>query len=422
MKKLLSYALCAAAVCLASCSQDETLEQVPQSSDVISFRASLPADRMQSRADANVKRYVMQVCKGDGSWVDVNLTDESADAPVINGTGEFTIDGKAAGLEEGVTYTALFWADYDDPSTANADAVYSTSYLSWVTVNAGKTMTMAYQGKKDFVYGEAVADQSVVLTRAVAQVNLIQKTECTVADGDKIQVSYKPLKAFNVKDTKADDLAGEAVTTEISLTAGDVAANAGLGHFYTFASPESAQLTDFIFTYTGKDPIQVASVPLRANYQINITGDYCSTNTQTDYTFNVTTDDVWSGNEDVNAPDAESGEQGGEEQPSTDTTAPEVEVTVTSDGLTVNYSITATDETTLAGGWMEVKLSTAEWVQVENQYSWIDFGADAGTTQTVTGSFTVPAAGTYYLEYKVRDGVEDSSHEVYANQSVIVTE
>ena len=198
MKKFLSYAICAAAVCLASCSQDETLKQVPQSANLISFRASLPEDMMQSRADVNVKRYVMQVCKNDGSWVDVNLTDESADAPVINGNGEFIIDGKAVGLEEGVTYTALFWADYDDPATANVDAVYSTSYLNWVTVNAGKTMTMAYQGKKDFVYGEAAEEQSVVLTRAVAQVNLIQEIECTVAEGDKIQVAYKPFNAFNV--------------------------------------------------------------------------------------------------------------------------------------------------------------------------------------------------------------------------------
>lgn len=420
MKKLLSYAICAAAVCLASCSQDETLEQAPQSSNLISFRASLPEDRMQSRADANVKRYVMQLMNSDGGWVDVNLTDESADAPIVNGDGNFVIDGAALNLQEGAAYTALFWADYDDPTTANADAVYSTSYLNWVTVNAGKTMTMAYQGKKDFVYGEAAEEQSVVLTRAVAQVNLIQKTECAVAEEDKIQVSYKPFNAFNVKDAKADGLAGEAAVIEISLTAGTLTANAELGHFYTFASPETSQLTDFTFTYTGKEPVQVASVPLRANYQINITGNYGGASTQTDYTFKVTTDDAWSGNEDMNASDEgteEEGGEGGEEQPSADAVKPTFgECSATADGTTITYSIVVNDETSLAGGRIEIHLKDNAWTQIGETVT-VDFDAEAGTAQTVTGSFTAPSAGTYIVDWTAWDA---AGNEEYKNITDIV--
>ena len=55
MKKHL-YAICAAFLCLASCSQDETLEQVAnsQSANLITFSTTLPTDGPMTRANADM--------------------------------------------------------------------------------------------------------------------------------------------------------------------------------------------------------------------------------------------------------------------------------------------------------------------------------------------------------------------------------
>lgn len=80
MKKHL-YAICAAFLCLASCSQDETLEQVAnsQSANLITFSTTLPTDGPMTRANAGVKRYVMQLYKGNSGQEKVDMTpgDES---------------------------------------------------------------------------------------------------------------------------------------------------------------------------------------------------------------------------------------------------------------------------------------------------------------------------------------------------------
>ena len=440
MKRFLSYAMCAAAVCLAACSQDETFEQVNADSHVISFRASLPQDAMMTKADANVGRYIMQVVKPDGGWLDFDSSEETTLERQINDTGEFQIDGDALSMEIGGTYTALFWADYDTPTTASADAVYSADWLNWVSWNKSKPMTMAYCGKLDFVYGDDVTTD-IVLKRAVAQINLKQKTAHTPAAGDQITAAYSAYTVYDVRGTfpavGSDGSAAnpEDVTATVNVS-GELQAGATIGSILVFATPVADQstLTDFTFTYTGEEAIAVNDVPLRANYQTNINGDFVNGPTTTDYDFTVTTGDAWDGTIEGNegqggeTGEGEEGEQGGEEQPAEDTAAPTFgTVTVTSEGLTINYSITATDETTLAGGWMEIKL-TKDWEQVgdeekgDRQYRWVDFGADAGTSQTVTGTFTAPEAGTYRVEYKVRDSLkDDSSHEAYNSYEITVT-
>lgn len=439
MKRFLSYAMCAAAVCLAACSQDETFEQVNADSHMISFRASLPQDAMMTKADANVGRYIMQVVKPDGGWLDFDPSEETALERQVNATGEFQIDGDALSMEIGGTYTALFWADYDTPTTASADAVYSADWLNWVSWNKSKPMTMAYCGKLDFVYGND-ATTDIVLKRAVAQVNLKQTTEQTPAAGDQISAAYSAYTVYDVRGTfpavggDGNAVNPETVTATVNVPA-ELAADATIGSILVFATSAADQstMTNFTFTYTGKEAFPVNNVPLRANYQTNINGDFVNGPTTTDYEFTVTTGDAWDGTIEGNegqggTDEGEEGGQGGEEQPTEDTVAPTFgTVTVTADGLTINYSITANDETSLAGGWMEIKL-TKDWEQVgteeagDRQYRWVDFGADAGTTQTVTGTFTAPEAGTYRVEYKVRDSLkDDSSHEAYNSYEITVT-
>ena len=424
MKRFLSYALCATAVCLASCSQDETLERTTKPSDFISFNASLPEDAMQTRADAGVKRYIMQVYNGTDN-VDLAPADDQT-VSITNANGDFQINGASLGLEQGVTYTAVFWADYDATDVAKENTVYNTDYLSWVYLNDGKQMTMAYCGKLTFTYGEGKTDLDVTLKRAVAQVNLKQKTAYTANDDDKITVSYTGHKTYNVLTPGVADDATNAFTFDIAVEAGEKAEGSTLGSFVAFASNP----TEIKFKYNDGEEISVANVPLKENYQTNISGNYGSANI--DYNFSVTTDDAWGGaNENIDAdsdtPETGDDGEGGQDEPTTDTVAPTItSASITTDGLTVNYEITVADETTLAGGWLEIKLSDSNWQQVgegeTRQYRWVDFGDDAGTIQNVTGSFTAPSAGTYRVEYKVCDSVNEDSHQAYENKEVIVTE
>jgi hypothetical protein len=400
MKKKLFYALYTAAICLVSCSQEETLEQTSQFPNLISFCTSLPEGKMQTKAaDNNVKRYIMQIYK-DGGNIDLAPDDENT-VSITNATGEFELNGATYNLESGATYTAVFWADYDDVYTSNTETTYSVVYLNWVVLNEGKKMTMAYCGKQDFVYGEGESSMNVTLKRAVAQVNLKQKESYTAENGDKINVSYSGHKVYNALTPGA---AGDPsnLDVEIEVVPGVKDADTQLGSFLTFATPT---LTDFTFSYNEGENISVPNVPLKANYQINITGNFGEiSSATTDYDFTVTTDDAWYGQENV--------------VQDSDTTAPIFSnVSVTAEGLTINYSIPVTDETALATTG-EVRLKTSDWQQI-GETVYVTFEEGTTTTATMTGSFTVEAPGTYIVDYTVKD---KSGNEAYGNSSIEVIE
>ena len=430
MKRFLSYAMCAAAVCLAACSQDETFEQVNADSHVISFRASLPQDAMMTKADANVGRYIMQVVKPDGGWLDFDSSEETALERKVNATGEFQIDGDALSMEIGGTYTALFWADYDTPTTASADAVYSADWLNWVSWNKSKPMTMAYCGKLDFVYGDDVTTD-IVLKRAVAQINLKQKTAHTPTDGDQITAAYSAYTVYDVRGTfpavGGDGNAAnpEDVTATVNVS-GELQAGATIGSILVFATPVADQstLTDFTFTYTGKEAITVNDVPLRANYQTNINGDFVNGPTTTDYDFTVTTGDAWDGVIEGNegqggeTGEGEEGEQGGEE--TTDTTKPTFgDCSATATGATINYSIVVNDETSLNGGRIEIHLKDSSWTQVGETVT-VNFDDQTGTTKTITGSFTATTSGTYIVDWTAWDAAENEEYKNVTDIAVTV--
>ena len=281
MKRFFTYVLCAAGVVLASCSQDETFEQVNSNSNAISFHASLPQNGPMTKADASVKRYVMGLYKGTSGTEKVDLTpDDESSATISQTNGTFELDGEEYGLETGITYTAVFWADYND-------GAYNVNDLHWVALNSDKNVSMAYAGKKEFTYGEALADNSVILKRVVAQVNLNQKTAYTANEGDKITVSYTGNSVYDVMASgiASGDGGDRAFKLEIAVAAGDKAEGSTLGSFYAFASSE---LTTITFAYNDSEPISVSNVPLTANYQTGITGNYTQTNS--DYTFEVDTD------------------------------------------------------------------------------------------------------------------------------------
>lgn len=429
MKKMISYALFAAMAFFASCSQDETLEQATNAPGVLSFTTSLPNDGIQTKAaDANVGRYIMQLYteyEGEmtAQYLNPEGTDDTTQKLLVQDNGTFTIDGATINLTEGTTYTAVFWADYDTP--AAADPTYNANYLNCVQLNSGKEMTMAYCGTADFTYGSDMpATQSVTLKRAVAQVNLNQSVAFTAAEGDQLTATYTRYFAYDalntcVYPTSEGWQTNPSVTTTLSIAAGEKAANSTLGNILVFASADEAINTDFTFAYNGITVGNATQAPLQANYQTNINGNFstpASGNTST--TFEVATDDQWSGSNDSNLTPGEAG--GDEEEPATDTTAPVLgDAIVTTDGLTITYSIPVTHATSLANGWGKIQLYDESWANVIGE-EYPSFGADATTAYTMTGSFTVESAGTYHISYAAYLTNDIYAYDDY--QNITVTE
>lgn len=418
MKKIFTYALLAMAACMTSCSQNETLDQVNNTtvpSGVITFSAALPADDLQTRAaDEKVQRFVMQIYNAEDKGV-TDPNNISVNYTLVSADGNFTLDPTDAGMADG-TYTAVFWADYD--ATDAVDPVYNTSWLNWVTVNSGKTMTMAYQGKQEFTVGETstATPMNVTLKRAVAQVNLSQAEAFTAVDGDYIGVTYKTAQAFNVL---TGEISTETIDASVSISveAGNKAANETLGSFVMFASPTDATLVSFTFSYNDEEVETVYNAPIQANYQTNISGDYSGEAAgDGTYEFQVTTDAEFAGdNNEETEEGGETGEEGGNE-PTEGNQAPFLgDLTHTVEGYNINYSIDVTDDKGI-NNWPSVEIYKETWEnKIEDlcQYPNLEGSGLDPKNLTLSGTITVSEAGTYILCVTVRD--EEGE---YASKSV----
>lgn len=412
MKKIFTYALVAMAACMTSCSQDETYEQVNPSvpSGMIAFSASVPTDGLQTRAaDENVQRFVMQIYNADGNGV-TDPDNISANYTLVSADGNFTLDPVDAGMADG-TYTAVFWADYDEVDAA--DPVYDTRWLNWVTVNEGKTMGMAYQGKQEFTVGTTSTStpMNVTLTHAVAQVNLSQDKAFTAEEGDHIDVTYTTAQAFNVLTGEVQG-SGTA-SAYIAVEAGEKAAGSVLGSFAVFAGFNEATVTSFTFSYNDEQVATVDNVPVQGNYQTNISGDYSGTDGGT-YEFVVTTDDGFDGeNEGEIGEGGETGEEGGDE-PTEENLAPVLgDLTHTVEGYNISYSIDVTDDKGI-NNYPSIEIYKDTWDnKIQELCQYPDIQEQDATSLTLSGTITVLEAGTYILCVTVQD--EEGE---YASKSV----
>ena len=112
MKKRQNFLMLAAAALLASCSQDDALQNTVNNNEGLkpmTITASLPTDGMQTRAegddtgDAAAARCYMQILDKDGNSEPIEMTP--------NG-GTFSTLVYLNGNE---TYDFLFWADTEKP-------------------------------------------------------------------------------------------------------------------------------------------------------------------------------------------------------------------------------------------------------------------------------------------------------------------
>lgn len=277
-----------------SCSQDQDLVG-NVSNDIVAFNLSASENIAGTRAaDSNVKRYAMSI---SGVDLDGDGPLEAGESLVQTST-QFTVKG----LEKGKQYTVNFWADYDEATST--DPTYDVKWMNWVQLNKQsedgpyKPMTMAYCGSIVITAG-GQESYNVKLKRAVAQVKLLQN-KTMVGNGEKISVAYQSKNYYDVNTlAPAENATAEDNTYEVTVPSEELLEGQEVGSFLVFAPKEEASLLSLTIKKDEEDLKTIDNVPLQANYQTNIKGDFISANSGSDANFMMETDAEWDKKEDT---------------------------------------------------------------------------------------------------------------------------
>lgn len=232
--------------------------------------------------------YVLQVLDAAGSAVDLG----SGATRVTNETGRFEVD-----LPVGVTYTCLFWAHFI-PDGGGENAYFDTADLTAVALKqnlSAEEQCQAFSATADIAADQASATNTVVLTRAVAQVNL--KSNTSLEYFDKMEATYTDVpNTFNVKDNLVStNPSGTAAPGKFTITANPAVGSDGKFTYHTVyflaRGDGNANLLKIkLETFNTGDatPIQtlnINDVPTKKNYKTNVITTLDAASFTTNYTF-----------------------------------------------------------------------------------------------------------------------------------------
>ena len=265
MNKKATVLMLATAALLASCSQDDALQNTVNNNEGLkpmTITASLPTDGMQTRAagDAAAARCYVQILKGDGSKLEDNNSDVKEMTPGADGSFTTTVY-----LNEGATYDFLFWADTEADGTAAPADLQAVEYTNGQTI--------AWAGSKD---NETWTSQGVniELKHIVSRVTVMTKSDFTVSGAWPLTVTVPTVyNKYNV--------ATGAVVTDSKVSGGytleaqdgNYTADTEVGHFYVLGDG-STQILALHYDGPLENPaIDITEVPVSANTHITLTGD-----------------------------------------------------------------------------------------------------------------------------------------------------
>lgn len=269
MKKLANIMLGLAGVAaLAACSNDEVAPAGVATDITVSVSTDAAAG---SRALATLDGYtltaVMQLVDDNGATVGAQATADAA-----AGSASFTI--KADAIDAGAS-KAIFWAEY--VPTATAAKVYNSADLTNITlaVTDFDATTMAAADAFAGTITTLSNDASATLTRPMVQFNFRPNNPEVAAGDTKLTTTYETTSGYNVLTGNCAD-AYQAVT--ITNAAFDAATKDAWVSSFIFA-PANMATFDKEITMTLEGPaagsfaIAAGTLPLDANYILNITGD-----------------------------------------------------------------------------------------------------------------------------------------------------
>lgn len=260
------------AAMFTSCSQSEDLLNEKNSAKQVTF--SLIADsQVQTRATGDKLRYL------------IAIYDENGENEIV-ATREYDSNIFNINLDPG-TYTCLFWADY---GSLNYNI---QSGLKNVTVAQNYTISTipnpeAFQAKKTITVTGS-GSEAITLTRAVAKVVL--KTTNNMEAGD-IKASYKGAYGFNVYTGEGIVNLNKTLTHTLKIS-NDITATSEnpvvIGSFLTLANQNESNLTNITTQYANETEYVIYNVPLQANYETNLIGNFCRNTTK----FTISCDENW---------------------------------------------------------------------------------------------------------------------------------
>ena len=294
IKLLFAIILVLSMAWMSSCTDKDSLTgtEAPGGTRTLSFNLTTDA-QAQTRAASTTPptvadhkvQYILQVLNADGSDYGSQVTNE---------TGTFEVE-----LPVGVTYTCLFWAQYIPTAGGSAESAYfTTTDLKAVALKAVLTaedQCQAFCATADVTADQAAATNTVILKRAVAQVNL--RSNESLSYFDKMEATYSAVpNTFNVKDGTVSTNGATGVPGEFTLNTNATQDADGKFTFHSVyflarGDGNANLLSIELKTYNAGEstPIQtltVPNVPTKKNYKTNVT----ATLDAASFTHNITFD------------------------------------------------------------------------------------------------------------------------------------
>lgn len=276
MKAKRTFWMLGIAAMLASCSNEDVLQETNDSAkNVVTFTATLD-EGMKTRADvpddnAGVDRAIVEV------YADATATQKVGErVEVSKGTdGKFTFS--IPNLNAGQQYTFLFWA-YN--SRAND---FSYTDLKNIKKNYPQISSVAYSLSTTLT-PEEISQSGVQLKHAVAKITM--QTTVALTTSDEIWLHCPGYESFNVLTNS-----GTGASTIINFRAcNNFSAGEMMRWDYLFGTEETQTLS---IEYSGRPTKKVlTNVPVNPNKHIILKGDYASIGLA-NANFSVTLDEDW---------------------------------------------------------------------------------------------------------------------------------
>ena len=265
MKKRQNFLMLATAALLASCSQDDALQNTVNNNEGLkpmTITASLPTDGMQARAagDEAATRCYVQIFNGNGTELEDGNSKPIAMDP---DGGSFTT---TVFLKGDNTYDFLFWADTETVTDQNVP----TDLTAVAYTNNGQTIAWAGNDLDKAWSAEGI---NVTLSHVVSRVTVTTTSNFTVDGKHPLTITVPTV--YGTYNVDADAVVEDSEVFGgymLDVTDGFYTADTEVAHFYVLGDGNQ----NLKLWYKGpkeNDEITITGVPVSANTHITLKGD-----------------------------------------------------------------------------------------------------------------------------------------------------
>ena len=264
MKKRQNFLMLAAAALLASCSQDDALQNTENNNEGLkpmTITASLPTDGMQTRAagDESATRCYVQILNGDGTELE-DGNSKPIEMELKGGT--FSTLVYLNGVN---TYDFLFWADTEETT---ADKSNAPTDLKAVAYTNGKTIAWAGKINDRPWIAENI---EIELKHVVSRVTVTTTSDFTVGGNYSLTVTVPTV--FSTYNVATGEVTGQAEGYTFKADPDNYVADTEVGHFYVLGNGSNQPLTLWYDGPKENPEITITDVPVSANTHITLKGD-----------------------------------------------------------------------------------------------------------------------------------------------------